>query len=287
MKILKKSLFVLFLIVAGAYLWPKPDPVSHVYFEGVDEPEVIAHGGGLGVRPANTLAALQQATVDQADVLEIDLQLTKDGELVLLHDSTLDRTTDLSGPVEEMTVEEVKKANAGKWDTPSGDNFADLAIRIPTIDEAFTEFGHKRWVIEIKNEGENGAIALCQKIRQFEMSQKVLAASFHDDAIQTFRAVCPEVATSSSSGETTLFVVAAKLGVSHLIPMGAVAMQLPPNSSGLEILEPRVIQAAKDRGLKIHAWTINEKEEMERLLALGVDGVITDFVERGRSVSGL
>lgn len=150
MRILKKTLFFFVLIVAGAYLWPKPEAVSHVYFEGVNEPEVIAHGGGLGVRPANTLVALQQATMDQADVLEIDLQLTKDGELVLLHDSTLDRTTDMSGAVLDMTVEEVKKANAGKQNTPSGDNFSGLNIQIPTIDEAFTQFADQRWVIEIK-----------------------------------------------------------------------------------------------------------------------------------------
>lgn len=112
----------------------------------------------------------------------------------------------------------------------------------------------------------------------------MLVASFHDDAIQTFRAVCPEVATSSASDETTRFVIAAKLGLSHLVPMDAVAMLLPPKSSGLEILEPRVIKAAQERGLKIHAWTINEKDEMDKLLALGVDGIITDFVSYGRDI---
>ncbi|CAM3616720.1 glycerophosphodiester phosphodiesterase [Parendozoicomonas haliclonae] len=279
-----KGLIGVGAVLSVAYLWPTPPAVEHPYFSKVSEPEIIAHGGGLGVRPANTLAALEQAVSDKADVLEIDVQLTKDNELVVLHDATLDRTTDITGAVLEMTLAEIKKANAGAHKTPAGEDFSQLNIRVPTLDEALIQFPDKRWVIEIKNSGTKGAAALCERIKKYGITNQVLAASFHDDAIASFREQCPDVATSSSSGESRLFVIAAKVGLSHLVPMDAVAMQLPPSSGGITVLDAQLLRAAKARGIKVHAWTINEAEEMQRLLDMPVDGVITDFVARGNQV---
>ncbi len=276
-------IIVLALIYVVLSFIPGPDPVSHPYFDGAPKgrAEIIAHGGGLGVRPANTLSALDEAARMGADVLEVDVQQTADGVLILLHDATLDRTTDMTGAVADMPYKEVRKADAGAARVEAGGDFTGQGIFVPTLAEAFARHPDARWVVEIKPNTERAAQTMCREIRDAGTETRVLVGSFHDDAMTAFRAACPNVATSMSTGEVTRFALAAYVGLAHLVPTEAVAMQIPTRSSGITLAHPRILRAARARGFKVQFWTINDSAAMDPLIALGADGIITDYVERG------
>ena len=219
-----------------------------------------------------------------ADVLEVDVQQTKDGVLVLRHDDTLDRTTDLTGLIADYTWSQLAGADAGARTVIDDQSFADRGITIPRLDEAFASFPKARWVIEIKNNTSSAATAMCAVIQGAGAETRVLVGSFHDDAMAEFRTVCPGVATSTSSREVRDFVIAARLGVSRFVDTPAVAMQLPLAAEGIDLTHPRLVDAAKARGIRLQYWTINDPEQMRQLLELGADGLITDYVDRVEQV---
>ncbi|WP_306253552.1 glycerophosphodiester phosphodiesterase [Parvularcula sp. IMCC14364] len=260
-------------------LWPVSPQAEHRYFKNAPEAraEIIAHGGGQGVQPPNTLPALMMADAMGADILETDVQRTRDGVLILLHDDTLDRTTNLNGAVADMTWQDVSQARA---DTVSTDAL-EREIGVPRLDIALAQHPDARWLIEIKPGPERllAAGELCAEIRRQNMSYQVMVASFDHDTLTTFRKACPDVATSMSADEVTYFVIAAKLGLSRFVPTPALAMQIPQEQSGLNLVHPRILSAAQARNIRVHVWTINDPAEMEKLLDLGVDGIITDYVE--------
>jgi len=282
-RVIKILAAALGFVLAALFLWPAPAPISHVYFQDTraSGPEIIAHGGGQGHAPPNTLLALERAAAMGADVLEVDLQQTRDGILVLRHDDTLDRTTNRTGLIADLTWAEISDADAGAPWTLEGESFGDRGITIPTLEAAFAAFPNARWVMEIKNDTPRAAVAMCEAIQAADAEHRVLIASFHDDAMKVFRGACPRVATSTSSGESRTFILAARLGLSRHVSTPAVALQIPVRAGGLDLTHPRIIAAAKARGLKIQYWTINDRAEILALLEAGADGVMTDYVDRG------
>jgi len=273
----------------GAALWPGPAPVSHAWLEarGETRAERIAHGGGLGRAPANTLEALAQAGADGADVLEVDAQMTADGVLVLIHDDTVDRTTNGSGRVDGMTLEGITGLDAAfGYDGDAPDRFAGQGVRVPTLAEALAAHPDMRWIVEIKPDTEAAALAMCETIRDAGMGGRVMIGSFHDSAMSHFREACPEVATGMASNEALSFYIAARLGLAKFHPTRAHAMQIPPRASGLDVAHPRLIEAAHARGLAVQVWTINDPDDMAALIELGVDGIITDRIDVMAGVQG-
>ena len=140
--------------------------------------------------------------------------------------------------------------------------------------------------IEIKQEDPSLVGPFCELIREYELTGRVLVASFHPDTIEAFRQACPEVATSSGEGEVIALFALSKLFLEGTYEPEPQAVQVPEYRSGLHVLTPRFVDAAHGRGLEVHAWTINEASDMERLVALGVDGVITDYPDRLMAVLG-
>ncbi len=134
--------------------------------------------------------------------------------------------------------------------------------------------------MEIKQQDPSIADNLCSTLRKNNIQERTIVASFKDDALSEFRELCPEVATSMSSGEAKMFVLLQKLGLSHLLPVSANALQVPVSNSGITIVTPAFIAAAKERGIKVDIWTINDPDEMKSLINLGVDGIITDYPDR-------
>jgi glycerophosphoryl diester phosphodiesterase len=124
------------------------------------------------------------------------------------------------------------------------------------------------------------AAQLCEMIHSFDMAQKVMVASFSTRALHDFRRICSEVATSASRREVTLFFFMNLifLGAAHGSPCHA--LQIPEYSSGLQVLTKRFLQTAHSSNLKVHVWTVNQVEDMKRLLELGVDGIITDYPDQ-------
>lgn len=263
-------------------IWPAPPPASHPYFSSVSNPrvDVVAHGGGQGHAPPNTRLALERAASMGTDVLEADVQITRDGVLILRYDDTLDRTTNMFGEIATFSWEELSRADAGAKTVIEGQSFADQAIAIPRLDEMLDTFPTRRWVLEIKNDRADAADALCDILNASGSNERVLVASFHDEALAHFRRACPVIATSMSSTEVRNFVIAARLGLSRFVKTDAFAMQIPTASGSLDLTHPRIINAARARGIKVQYWTINDPDEIKALIAAGADGIITDYVDR-------
>jgi glycerophosphoryl diester phosphodiesterase len=113
-------------------------------------------------------------------------------------------------------------------------------------------------------------------IRRFKMSEKVLVPSFSDQAMAEFRTICPEVATAGSSSEVRKFVLLNFAFLSNLLAPSYQAFQVPETSSGIPVVNPRFVEAAHGRNLQVHVWTINDPDDMQRFIAMGVDGIMTD-----------
>ena len=277
-----KILAGIILLVLAALLIFAPGAPSRPYYAGVDHPLVIAHQGGDGVWPGDTMYAFEKAVETGADVLEMDAHITKDGYIVLMHDETVDDTTDGSGLIEEMTLDELKQFDAGyDWSNDGGQTFPyrGQGIQVPTLDELFQRFPQMRYVIEIKLTEKPIDKPFCDLIRKYNMQDKVLVASFHDEAMTNFRKTCPEVATSASRGEVTKFVLLGKVFLSGLVAPDYQAIQPPydpEESYNIPIMTKCFIREAHAKNVKVEPWTVNDPELMKQYIEWGVDGIITD-----------
>lgn len=282
-KILAIALVVIVVfvaVIAVLNLTAKAAPNCPPCLPDAPRPLVIAHQGGEEVWPSNTMFAYERAVGLGVDMLEMDLHATADGKLVLMHDETVDRTTDGTGKIEEMTLAEFKALDGGYyWTGDDGQTFPfrGQGITPASLDEVFSAFPDMPMNIEIKLvESQPVAELFCQAIRDYGMQDKVLVASFHQDAIDQFRALCPEVTTSLAQNEVIDFFVRHKLFLAGTYSPPGGAVQVPEERSGLRILTEGFVDDAHGRGMDVHAWTINEVEDMQRMIDLGVDGIITD-----------
>jgi glycerophosphoryl diester phosphodiesterase len=289
---LLRILGVLFLAVSaslsGIYVYlakQKGIPVeSRPYFAQVNKHHlVIAHRGGAGVFPENTLYAFQNSWKLGADVLETDVRETADGKLVLLHDKTVNRTTNGEGEVSQMTLEEVKKLDAAdKFSKDNGQTFPfrNQKITIPTLEEVFSALPDAKFNIEIKQPSPTIDDSLCSLIREKKMTEKVVIASFSQEALDEFRSKCPEVATSASTSEMTKFLAYQKSGISESFSPQMSALQTAEKLGFLQIVTKDFVENAHKLNLQVHVWTINNPEDMRRLFELGVDGIMTNYPDK-------
>jgi glycerophosphoryl diester phosphodiesterase len=269
---------ILFALIVKAAL-SKRAPDHPYYAETLPYPLVIAHQGGDGLWPGDTLFAFEHAVALGVDVLEMDLHITRDGVLVINHDETVDRTTNGSGNIEDMTLAELKLLDAGyDWSNDDGQTFPfrDMGITIPTLDEIFQAFPDYRMTIEIKTTRQSMAQPFCETIRAYDMQEKILVASFLDERMAEFRQACPEIATSSARQETTVFVLMSKAFLGRLYSPSFYALQVPEESSGITIMTAQFVRASHERNLHVEPWTIDDPEQMKTYIDWGVDGIITD-----------
>lgn len=241
-------------------------------------PLVIAHRGG-DRRPENTLASFRYAAALGADWVELDVHRIADGALVVLHDETVDRTTDGSGDVHAMTLEQVKALDAGYRWTPDGGRtypYRGRGLRIPTLEEVLAALPRQRLLIELKDDDPRLAEDVARTLREHGATRRVMVASFHDRTLRHFRAVAPEVPTSLASGEALRFVVAQRLGLTPFLRPPGVALQVPEYHGPLKVFAAGLVRLAHNRGLEVHAWTVNDPRKMEQLFLAGADGIVTD-----------
>ncbi|MBE2233177.1 MAG: glycerophosphodiester phosphodiesterase [Anaerolinea sp.] len=282
-KLLTVIIVLLALVAAAAIVlvWlAKPADACPACLRDLPRPLVIAHQGGEELWPSNTMYAYERAVALGVDMLEMDLHVTADGALVLMHDETVDRTTDGTGLLEEMSLAQVKGLDAGYyWTADDGQTFPfrGQGITVATLEEVFQAFPDMPMTIEIKLvENQPVVEPFCQLIRQYNMQDKVLVASFHQDALDQFRAACPGISTSATQNEVISFFVRHALGLAASFSPAAQAVQAPEYRSGLHIVTPGFIDDAHSRGMDVHVWTVNEAADMQRMIDLGVDGIITD-----------
>jgi glycerophosphoryl diester phosphodiesterase len=243
-----------------------------------DKVWVIAHQGGEGIWPSNTMYAFERAVKMGVDMLDLDVNMTQDGVLVVVHDDSVDRTTDGKGKIKNLTLEQIQALDAG-WYWPQESRptdphpFRGQSIRIPTLEEVFKAFPQMPMTIEIKQDEPSLAKPFCEMLRRYDMTDKVIIPSFIERAILDFRAACPEVMTAMTESE-----------VRNLIFLGdlvgrapqAKALQVPTTAGPIQVVTPGFVSFATARGLVVQPWTINDATEMRALIGMGVHGINTD-----------
>lgn len=290
------TLAVLVLAWTGAQIIPPLGAVpgrNPFRAQPASRPLVIAHAGGLGLHPENTLEAFTASAALGCDMFELDVRLTKDGVLVTHHDATVERTSNGKGAVSDQTVAELKALNFGFSfrDASGAEAYRERPARLATLEELFARFGSVPMIIELKDTGETGRRAsatLAALINKCRLTNQVLVASFDDATLDAFRqATGPGVATSTAAGQTLRFVLLNLLRLDRLWPGGAVTLQVPSDprkAKGFKLAQPSFIQAAHARNMAVHYWTVNEADEMRRLIRLGADGLVTDYPDRLQAI---
>ncbi|MCP5107215.1 MAG: glycerophosphodiester phosphodiesterase [bacterium] len=239
-----------------------------------EHPIRLAHRGSTLLWPENTMTAFQGAVDLGFQYIETDVHSTRDGVLVTFHDHLLDRTTNGSGPIADMLWDDLRKLDAAYFFNPdAGYPLRNRGVRIPSLEEVLTTFPKVKFDIDLKQRGIEKQMA--DFIRRHGCEDRVLIASFYDKRIRRFRKYSGDTAAVSVGRKTAAaFWAFSRMGCS--LKISAAALQVPPLSGKLTVVDEKFIRAAHAAGLQVHVWTINEPEEMRRLLDLGVDGIITD-----------
>lgn len=252
-----------------------------------------AHQGGAWEWPSSTLFAMRSAIAAGAHALELDAHGTADGHVVVCHDPTVDRTTDGSGAIAELTLAEVKALDSAYWFIPGADvtpgepesaypyrgrAASDPEFRIASLAEVLEAFPGVILNLDIKQSAPAVAPyekAVADLLAEFGRADDVIVTSFDDRVTETFSGFAPGVPTSAGTAATAAFYQAVRAGEEPpSIP--AVAFQVPETYGDIVIVNEAFIEAAHRLGMAVHVWTVNDTESMERLVDLGVDGVISD-----------
>ena len=222
--------------------------------------------------------------------LETDLHITRDGVLVCIHDDTVDRTTNGTGPVDSFTSEEISALDAGYRHAASdGHRFRAEGVKVPRFEEVVEAFPDASFVVDLKTEGLAGPFA--HLIDRLGIHERLIVGAFSDERLNEFRQLTGgKVATSTGPALSRAWLLASRVGKGA--GGEAQALQLPIQTRGIRVVDAKLVNAAHDAGLQVHVWTVNQEDEMTRLLDLGVDGLVTDrpdllkqlLISRGESV---
>ena len=235
-------------------------------------PLIIAHRGAKGEAPENTMAAFELALQQGCDAFELDIHLSKDGEMMVIHDDTVSRTTSGNGFVKDMTKEELQQLDAGSWFDSSYQGES-----IPTLREVF-ELAPANLMINVEIKGgisEGVEEKLLALLEEYDMYNQVVVSSFHFDSLRTLERLNSNVKTG--------LLYSQNFARPELLPdaAGVNAFSLHPYFISLEENDFSLVQK---EGLQMYAWTVNEECAMNKLMEKGIDGIITDYPGRLRKL---
>jgi glycerophosphoryl diester phosphodiesterase len=237
---------------------------------------------------------MRQALAAGVSAIETDVHQTLDGRLVICHDPSVDRTTNGSGAISAMTLSEIQSLDAAYWFVPGyevapgrpaedyplrGRAPDDAELRMPTLEEVLEAFPGVLLNIDIKQTAPTVKPyeeALARMLADFGRSDDVIVTSFHDAAVAAFSTAAPDVWTAAGLQATAALWQSVQDGATPQ-PIDHVAVQVPIDFQGTTVVDERFVSAAHAAGLAVHVWTIDERSEMERLVALGVDGIMSDM----------
>ena len=232
------------------------------------KPAIFAHRGASRYAPENTLSAFQLALEQHADGIELDVHLTADGEMVVIHDRDLSRTTDGAGYVDKMSLADIRKADAGEGQ------------RIPTLTEVLELVGTQAILnIELKGFSTSASDlpqAVIDLLEAHGMVQNVIISSFHPRLLAVTRRLQPDIKIGLLMTAGVLFKLVSGIFEPILQPSS-----LHPHYSSVN---PRYLQKARANNRRVLAYTVNQPEDMRRLFAMGIDGIITDDPLTARQV---
>ncbi len=248
--------------------------MTDVPFLSVEHPIRFAHRGSRVLWPENTVYAFDQAIIGLGyRYLELDVRCSRDGVPMVVHDSTLERTTNGSGAVADWDVEDLANLDAAyHFDAESGYPMRGKGVKIPTLREIYELFPDAHINIDLKAAGIEWQVA--EVIRRCRAEDRSLAGAFRDGRIARFKRITKgTVAVSAGPRSASTLYAASRVGVA--IDLGFAAYQLPYRFGALRI-DRRMIDTVHKAGAHIHLWTVNDPDDMKRFLDLGVDGIVTD-----------
>lgn len=236
----------------------------------------IAHRGasGNGHAPENTLAAFQMAIDMGVDGVECDVHCTKDGQVVVIHDYDLDRTTDSKGAIKYLTLNEVKTADAGSWVDP---RFAGQ--RVPTLSEVLKlTKGKITTLIEIKQE--NIADKVISEIEDAKAEAEVVIISFSKDTLKDAQSINPKIQRA--------FLESGRKAVKKHSKILELIQQAAEVGGALDLasrmITPQLVKESHQRGINVWAWTVDDEAEMRELADMGVDAITSNYPDKLNSV---
>jgi glycerophosphoryl diester phosphodiesterase len=256
-------------------------------FFGAPLPRAFGHRGASGTHPENTLVSFRAALEKGAGAFELDVHRSADGEIVVFHDATLERTTNGKGLVRSHTMAELRELDAGFRFSPDGGRtfpFRDAGITIPTLREVCEGFEDTPIVIEIKQTQPPLEEELAQVLHLAGANDHALVFSLHQEPVRRYRAAATASLTGFGPDEVADFLGRMKSGDwESYHPLG-LAFAVPIHWYGTRIVSRAFVDAAHRVGCEVYVWTINDPQEMHTLLDLGVDGLITDYPDRMSAV---
>lgn len=234
-------------------------------------PVRIAHRGASGEAPENTIAAFEQAIQLGVDLVELDVQLTGDGHIVVIHDATLDRTTDLSGAVAEKTLAEIRKGDAGSWFSARF-----RGERVPLLEEVL-ELAKRRVLTLVEIKGRHIAERVIQVIEEMGVEDQVVIQSFVPQTVRRVKLLAPALpaALLVSSLPTTPARIRVRRLAREVLETGANAVGIWHTA-----LTPALLEEMRQRSIGVWAWTVDDEIVLRDLALMGVQGLITNYPDR-------
>jgi glycerophosphoryl diester phosphodiesterase len=238
---------------------------------------VFAHRGGARLAPENTVAAFANGMALGADGLELDVQLSADAVPVVIHDATLDRTTDRGGAVAAFSARQLAAFDAGyRYERDGEFPFRGQGIGVPTLDETLARFPAARIIIEMKGGTPALARAVAASVRNAAAVERVCVGSFYQGSIDTIRAEAPEIATSASQEEARWTLHRSWVRWPWSRPRPYTAFQVPERAGRMRVVSPSFVRRAHAEGQVVQVWVVDDDADIRRLLSWGVDGIISD-----------
>jgi glycerophosphoryl diester phosphodiesterase len=237
---------------------------------------LIGHRGAAGVAPENTLPAILHGVEVGADAIELDIRRTRDGAIVLIHDPTLERTTDGQGAVADHSLAELMELDAGFQFTPDGGRtfpFRGRGVRIPTLDEAFEATGDLPVILEVKSA--DAGRSLAEWLAGRAEADRIALGGFERRFVEPAAGLVRWRAATRE--ELRRFVLLGKVGLGQRFAPRADALMVPEKHKGIRVVSRGLIRRCHGLGIGLFVWTVNRPDDMRRLLEWGVDGLISDY----------
>jgi glycerophosphoryl diester phosphodiesterase len=258
------------------------------FLQGLRPTLHIAHRGGALLAPENTLTAFRMA-VERfgTDMLELDVHLTRDGEVVVAHDATLERCTDGAGPLAALSLAELRRLDAGHRFSPDGGRtfpFRGQGVRLPTLREVLRAFPGLRLNIELKPDVPGIEDVFVRLLREEGALERVCMGSELDSVGERLAALVPEACHFYPRDALTAYVLGVRSGEPPAEDGRYTVLDMPLYFGEVRLVDAQLLATAAAQGKWINVWTVDDPEEMRRLLAEGIGGVMTDRPDLLRQV---
>ncbi len=240
---------------------------------------IFAHRGDSGNYPENTMPAFKSAAEMGVDCIETDVHLTIDGKCVVWHDDTVELTPGKAERICSLSWNKFKEFDAGAVykDGNGSFPFRGKGITPVLLEELLEALPEMKFNIDLKDRSKKLVREFVRIIKDKKASGRILGASFHNENLLNLRETLPELPTSFSEKEARKIVILHKTGLLRFVrKFPAEAFQVPEKSGKTRIVTEGIINILHQRGIPVHVWTVNEEEEMVRLIKMGVDGIFTD-----------